>query len=455
MHLLDLLRNVFLNSRPDNPEDLPPEVALSINFKVVVIEFAESVENNAGELVATFLRNCEGLSVTYFDQPFDKSFLNLESRTLFDLVDKGQTILDRTGADVLIWGRRENNKIRLNFQTSLQYETSGDSFVSLLDSLYFPAELFNSSNTSFPPSLINLLYGATVAALNLEDKSKQIQKRYLLKKIVAKLSSDNSAKSISLDYLPYIMNFLGLIYLSYCANSNTDTNFKIVENLLETAIKYQDLITNPIHLGCIYYHYGQLFDAAAKHLPKRSISSYRSAINNYRLAQKYLGKYSFPYEYGLISFHLSDLFYNYWRQKEDLQALRDSVFNLREAEKIFTYALFPEFWAQIEGRLGYLLSLLSNITASDEIAELAIAAYKNQQKIITEKRDPLLWAQIQEKIGEIYYRIGKKDSDKDSLEEALEYFHDSLYIFENMNREEECKRLTTAIAKTSQVISYQ
>ena len=103
----------------------------------------------------------------------------------------------------------------------------------------------------------------------------------------------------------------------------------------------------------------------------------------------------------------------------------------------------------------YLLSLLSNITASDDIAELAIAAYKNQQKIITEKRDPLLWAQIQEKIGEIYYRIGKKDSDKDSLEEALEYFHDSLYIFENMCREEDCKRLTTAIAKTSQVISYQ
>ena len=131
------------------------------------------------------------------------------------------------------------------------------------------------------------------------------------------------------------------------------------------------------------------------------------------------------------------------------------IYYMREAEKIFTYALFPEFWAQIEGRLGYLLSLLSNITDNNEIAELSIAAYKNQQKIITEKRDPLLWARIQEKIGETYFRLGKKESDKDSLEEALEYFHDALYIFENMNLENDSQRISSSISKTNNVISYQ
>ena len=48
-----------------------------------------------------------------------------------------------------------------------------------------------------------------------------------------------------------------------------------------------------------------------------------------------------------------------------------------------------------------------------------------------------------------------KDADKDTLEEALEYFHDSLYIFENMNLSEDAKRLTTSIAKTNHVLSYQ
>ena len=147
------------------------------------------------------------------------------------------------------------------------------------------------------------------------------------------------------------------------------------------------------------------------------------------------------------------MYYNYWRQKEDLQALRDAVFNLREAEKIFTYALFPEFWADIQGELGHMLALLGSLTGSFDISELAIAAYKNQQKVITERRDPLHWAQIQENIGEIYYRLGKNADDTDSLEEALEYFHDALYIFENMELSEAAKRLTIDIAKTGSLLN--
>lgn len=455
MHLLDLIKNTFLQPRPSNPEDLAPEEIMHINFKVVVVEFADNVEGNCGELVTAFLQSCEGLSVSYFNEPFNKTFLNFESRTLFDLVDKGQDILEKTGADVLVWGYRENDKIRLNFQTSAQYGTEINSVVSLLDCLYFPAALFEQSGIVFPSSLVTLLYGAIVSALNFSNKSAQIQKRYLLKKIVDRLSADNSAKALSIEYLPYVMNFLGIIYMSSCSHIESEKDFKIVKGLLETALKHQDLINSPIHLGCIYNHLGQLYDYASTGALKRLSSYYRNAISNYRLAQKYWGKYNYPYDYGLISYRLSELYYNYWKQKEELQALRDSVFQLRESERIFTYALFPEFWADIEGRLGYLLSVLSSLTASDEIAELAIAAYKNRQKIITEKRDPLLWAQIQEKIGEIYYRIGKNESDKDALEESLEYYHDALYVFENMSLREDSQRLTASIAKTNQVLSYQ
>ena len=119
--LLDFLKKFFLQPRPADPEDLTPEAALQINFRVVVVEFADSVEGNCGELIANFLKSCEGISVSYFDEPFDKTFLNLESRTLFDLLDKGQNILDKTGADVLVWGCREGDKIRLNFQTGNQF----------------------------------------------------------------------------------------------------------------------------------------------------------------------------------------------------------------------------------------------------------------------------------------------------------------------------------------------
>ena len=73
--------------------------------------------------------------------------------------------------------------------------------------------------------------------------------------------------------------------------------------------------------------------------------------------------------------------------------------------------------------------------------------------MVSEKRDPIAWAKIQENIGEIYYRLGKESSDKDLLEESLEYFHDALYIFENAENIEEVKKLNNDIAKTSQVLA--
>lgn len=249
------------------------------------------------------------------------------------------------------------------------------------------------------------------------------------------------------------MNILGIIYLSYAYNRGDDKDYKIVKNLFETALKHQDLIKNPVHLGCIYNHLGQLYDSAGQHTSRRSDSYLKNAIHYYRLAQKYLSKYNYPYDYGCISYKLSGLFFNYWRQKEDIQALRDAVFQLREAEKIYTYALFPEFWANIQGDLAHMLALLGNFSRSEDISELAIACYKNRQKVITERRDPLAWAQIQESIGEIYYRLGKNSSDRALLEEALEYFHDALYIFENMELTEDAKKLTASIAKTGQALN--
>lgn len=424
-----------------------------INFKAVIIEFSDSVESRSGEIIARQMENKEGLSVTYFDEPFSKTFLNLDSRTLFDLIDKGQEIIDKTGADVLVWGYREGEKIRINFQNTNQYEKEDNAFVSLMDSFYIPADIA-ANPEKFPPALGNLIYGAIISAINPKDKQAKIQKKFLLKKNINLLSKDNSAKTLSIEYMPYVMNILGIIYLSYAYDRGDVKDYKIVKNLFDTALKHQDLIKNPIHLGCIYNHIAQLYDNAGEYSLRRPDSHFKNAINYFRQAQKYLSKYNYPYDYGYISYRLSHLFFNYWRQKEDIQALRDAVFQLREAEKIYTYALFPEFWANIQGELAHMLALLGSFSHSEDISELAIACYKNRQKVITEKRDPLSWAKIQESIGEIYYRLGKHNSDKALLEEALDYFHDALYIFENMELEEDARKITTDIAKTSQSLSF-
>ena len=452
MNILSFLKDTFLTKRIDSVEELSEEEALHINFNIVVIEFSENVESSSGEILTALLRTQDYLTVSYFNEPFNKNFLNLEGRTFFDFIEKGQTILDKTKADVLIWGYRENDQIRLNFQTPYQYEKDNTGLVSLLDSLYLPAALFEKAE-EFPPSVLNLILGAVLSSFHTSTKLLEIQQKYLLKKVINALSHDNSAKNMALDFLPYIMNFLAIIYLTYCRHSQNEKEYKIVDNLLNTAIQHQDLIKNPLHLGCIYNHKGQLHALAIENLNKSSARHFKESISSFQRAQKYLGKYVYPYDYGFISYMLSDLLYAYWRQKEDLQALRDSVFNLREAEKIFTYNLFPEFWADIEGALGHRLSVLGSLTKNNALSEMAIESYKNQQKIITEKRDPFAWATIQENIGNICFYLGRKTDNASLLEDSLEYFHDALYIFENMELADNVKRLTTSIAKSSELLA--
>ncbi len=453
MSILSFLKNAFLSSTdPDEVISGENDDAFNIKYRCLVIEFAETLDNSSGEILTALLRTQKNLEVNYFNEPFNKNFLSLEGRTFFDFIDKGQAILDKTNSDILIWGCREGHQIRLNFQTSEQYEQNNSSFLSLLDSLYLPADIFDNT-ANFPISIIELITGIIIMASPAHTKQQLIQQKFLLKRIIDRLSHDNSAKIMPVEYLPYIMNFLALIYMTYCRNSSEEKDFKIVNKLLNTAISHQDLIKNTMHLGCIYSHFGQLHTLASNTNSNHITKHYKAAIANYQLAQKYIGKYTYPYNYGFISYQLSNLLYDYWRQINDIQALRDSVFNLHEAEKIFTYAVFPDFWAEIEGLLGQRMSVLSSQINNNAIAEMAITAYKNQQKIITEKRDPFQWATIQENIGNIYYRLGKSLQDDSLLEESLEYFHDALYIFENMDLDENSKRVTNHIAKTSDLLA--
>ena len=122
MNLSNWLKNKlnFLPIRNNN--DIPISAIDLINFKIVIVEFSDNVEGRSGEIITQLLNQKEGINVSYYDDPFPKNFLSLESRTIFDLIDRGQTLLDKTQADVLVWGYRDGDKIRLNFQTEQQYE---------------------------------------------------------------------------------------------------------------------------------------------------------------------------------------------------------------------------------------------------------------------------------------------------------------------------------------------
>ena len=49
--------------------------------------------------------------------------------------------------------------------------------------------------------------------------------------------------------------------------------------------------------------------------------------------------------------------------------------------------------------------------------------------------------------------IGKNSEDRPHLEDALECYHDALYIFENAGNEDKIKNIMTSIARTNQCLN--
>lgn len=417
----------FLFGKDTASKRLLPKVE---TLKIVVVEFAEYGNYGFGQAMARLLQKNQYFNVRYFDEPFNKGFLNLQGRGFFDLVDAGNMILQKLNADVIVWGYQEEANIRLNFQTANVYSDWENVSCSILESLYVPAEYFEHISF-FPEMLENLITGTIAAAISEQRIDLRHLKQKLLKNTITNFMTDSQSENNNVMLSPYALNTTGLIYLSNTQRELTHKNFNTIKELLQNALSYKNQIMQNVHLGRIYKNLGQLYETALKQELGGYWQLFREAINNYRTAQKYLDHYNYPYDFAMISFKLSQLYFRYWKFSNDIQALRDAVHYLREAEQTYTEISFPELWSKIEGYLGFYLSLLGLFSKSNDISKLAIKSYKNKQTVYRKELYPVAWAKIQENIANVYYNIGKNAKDKTALAEAIDYYQSALKVYEN------------------------
>lgn len=433
---------ILFGNEAQNKRILPKVETL----KIVIVEFSEYGNYDFGKNFSLLLEKNPCFSVRYFDEPFDKKFLNLQGRNFFDLLDAGNTILQKLNADIVIWGYQENENIRLNFQTANAYSDWENVSCSILESLFIPAEYFEHIN-SFPEILDNLITGMIAASISEQRLDLRFLKQKLLRDVIEKFNTGRPTDKEDLIFSPWVMNAAGFIYLTYAQRDLTQKSFESTKELFKSALQYKNQIPHNIHLGCIYKNLGQLYETALKLDLSQHWLLFKEAITNYRTAQKYLDHYNCPYDFALISFKLSQLYFCYWKFSDDIQALRDAVHFLHEAEKTYTQISFPELWSKLEGYLGFYLSLLGLFSKSDEISLLAIQSYKNKQLVYRKELYPVMWAKIQENIANVYYNIGKNSKDKEALSKAIEYYQSALKIYESKKMRNEISIINSSLDK--------
>lgn len=420
-------------------------------FRITVVAFEDRCSLNCGLRFSELIKQNNLFEVTFYNEPFPKGFLNLQGRNFFDLIDQGNRILETSHSDILIWGYEESGKIRLNFQVPNQYGIPGELTFSLLDSLFIPLSYFSAPN-NFSESLLLLIFAIIIAAIKPVTNEQKLNKPKLLKDIIKLLSADTSPKDISVEFMPYIMNMLGKVYLSNAYDNLTNNDIEIIENLFMTALKNKQYMRLPIYQGCIYNNLGQLYEISFITSKKSRFDWLKSAIKFYREAQRFLSR-NYPYDYGLTSYRLALLHFEFWKHTNDIQALRDAVAQLRESEKLYTYSQFPQSWCHVEGMLGYYLTCLGMTAQSNEIMHLAINSYHQQQKFFEQTRYPQQWADIQEEIGNIYYLLGKQNDDDNFMYEARNYFNSALDIYMQLKNKNKISEIKQLLAKVGNYIS--
>ncbi|MBR5154159.1 MAG: tetratricopeptide repeat protein [Alphaproteobacteria bacterium] len=446
---MDFLKIFFKNNSASNKRVLPKVETL----KVVVVEFVEYGNYNFGQGLVRLLQKNSYFDVKYFTEPFDKNFLSLQGRHFFDLFDAGNKILQKLNADVVIWGYQEEANIRLNFQTANAYSDWDNVTCSILDSLYIPAEQFEHINF-FPESLLNLIIGGIAVSISNQRIDLRHLKQKLLKNVITEFSTTGPQSDNKYMLSSCSMNIIGLVYLSYSEKEFASKNFTMVKELFQNAFLYKNQIMQNVHLGCIYKNLGQLYETALKNTITEGNTwvMYKEAISNYRLAQRHIDHYNYPYDYALISFKLAQLYFMYWNFIRDIdnlriENLRIAIKYLKEAENTYTQVSFPELWSNIEGYLGRYLSLFGLHSKNNEISKYAIKSYKNQQSVYRKELYPVMWARIQENIANVYYNMGKLSKDKISLTEAVNYYESALKVYENKKMQKEITNVNNSIER--------
>ena len=103
------------------------------------------------------------------------------------------------------------------------------------------------------------------------------------------------------------------------------------------------------------------------------------------------------------------------------RALIDSI-----AEKEYTRARVPLYWAMAQMNLGVALKNLGERESGTDKLDEAVAAYREALKEYTRARVPLYWAMAQMNLGTALVSLGERESGTDKLDEAVAAYREAL-----------------------------
>jgi hypothetical protein len=273
-----------------------------------------------------------------------------------------------------------------------------------------------------------------------------------LNEMIEQISRMSSPQGLTTEDMPYVINLLLVMYLQSRSGGLSKSDIELIRTLLKQCFMLSKQHKDTIFLGCLYANAGQFFSMLSAYEEDKKFEHHHKAVECFRYAQKFFNRYNYPYDFAFQSYQLSRQYFGFWKWTNDIQAIRDAVLHLKDAEKIFTKIRFPMFWAEIQKDLGYYLSILGTHTTNDEILTSAVDHYKNRQKVLSRDDFPLMWAEAEESVGSLLYAIGKIHNNEEYLLESIQSYAAAADVYEELQLPGAVRQMRVCQSKAEEYI---
>ncbi len=436
------MRWPFLKQK-QQPKTLPEQPL--VEPLIIVVSIPPYFLNSKKEIIRQTLSDESLFRIRFESENTIEFFSKQSGDNFFDLWESGLKILHLQQGDVLIRIFLDQEMLRFSFQTSDQFMKLTPLFTSIFNQLCLPSSYFDGKHL---PEEIALLIKSFILAICV-DKNPSYQQE--LRNNIDLLSRHKVPSNLEAKFLPYVLNYIILSYIASYQKTFQKKDVDLLQKLLRFAFKNFDQPKDELLEALLYISLGQISQAALNDPSAQAQVLLKRSIESYQKAQKHFNQYMFPYDYGRLHIIIADLYNKLFLLTAENQSLRDCIFHLREAEKIFTRASMPLLWVKIKDKLASAFSLLASLSNNEEIAFMAIDNYNELQNFY-QKTSPEKFAKTEEEIGHIHYYLGKKLKDESHLDESLKHYFQALEVLENLKKPEELSNLEKSILKAQEEI---
>lgn len=418
MALMGTLRRLVGGSRAAGPSEETTVRAVAGPVRVVIAQFDG---DDSGAVQGTLHgRLSARSSVQVAVLPRRLTTAADPMKRIEDATRLGRGLLEKAGAEVLVWGEVGGGLLRLRFVTNPAATDYGSGAAIATEHLDLPT--YPSDEQADVAELILL-----AAARPADDDIRKARADQLRTAQTAALRLINRG-GLPETCLPPLKGWLANLELHPSLRNEGMTDVEIAASHYRAALTAGPEVLGEPMIAALRAHLGAA--VAALGSDRRDLAAMDEAALLVRAAGAVITRESLPEEYAALQALLGWILQRQGTLANRTGYLREAVAAYQLACSVWTRATNPTRWAETQVNIGRLLTTLGEFTHTQEFLDQAVTVFRQVAALYTREKAPVFWGNLQNNIGSALFAKSKRTNSPADLTAAAFAYKEACAVFE-------------------------